>query len=126
MTTQYHEFLKDHRHIKGENNLTHTRIPNPTLNIYGGSFCIEGEALEQFTTLYYNHVFKKHQKEYLTEKQLNANSPLLVDIDLRFDTTIKTRQYNENHIIDLIQLYLEELKKLVHFTNEEFNLRLEE
>ncbi len=122
MTTQYHEFLKDHRHIKGENNLTHTRIPNPTLNIYGGSFCIEGEALEQFTTLYYNHVFKKHQKEYLTEKQLNTNSPLLVDIDLRFDTTIKTRQYNENHIIDLIQLYLEELKKLVHFTNEEFNI----
>ena len=53
---------------------------------------------------------------------MNTNSPLLVDIDLRFDTTIKTRQYNENHIIDLIQLYLEELKKLVHFTNEEFNI----
>ena len=41
MTTELHQFLKTHRHIKDENNLTHTRIPNPTLNIYGGSLSIE-------------------------------------------------------------------------------------
>ena len=93
------------------NNITHTRIPNPTLNIYGGSFSIQEEQQAEFNKLYYNHVFKKNQKEYLTEKQISTGGPLLIDIDLRFDPTIKVRQYNENHIIDLIQLYLEELKK---------------
>jgi len=122
MTTELHQFLKTHRHIKGENSLTHTRIPNPTLNIYGGSFCIEDDALDEFNQLYYHHIFKKNQKEYLTEKQLPTGGALLIDIDLRFEPTIKERQYNENHIIDLIQLYLEELKKLVVFTNDEFNI----
>ena len=122
MTTELHQFITKHRHIKGENNLTHTRIPNPSLNIYGGSFCIEGDDLKKFNQLYYNHIFKEHQKEYLTEKQLSTGGPLLIDIDLRFESTIKTRLYNENHIIDLIQLYLEELKKLVIFTDQEFNI----
>lgn len=122
MNTEYHHFLKTHRYIKDQNNLTHTRIANPTLNIYGGSFCIEGESLDQFNKIYYNHIFKKQQREYLTEKQLITGGPLLIDIDLRFEPTIKCRQYNENHIIDLIQLYLEELKKLVIFTEKEFNI----
>ena len=105
MSTELEQFLKTHRHIKGNNNLTHTRIPNPTLNIYGGSFSIEGNDLDEFNELYYKHIFTKRQKEYLTEKQLSTGGPLLIDIDLRFESTIKERQYNENHIIDLIQLY---------------------
>tara|TARA_A100001015_G_scaffold251587_1_gene290697 strand:+ start:2555 stop:5260 length:2706 start_codon:yes stop_codon:yes gene_type:complete len=122
MTSEYHQFLKNHKHIKGENDITHTRIPNPTLNIYGGSFSIPEEELNKFNQLYYNYVFEKRQKEYLTEKQMSTGGPLLIDIDLRFEPSIKIRQYNENHIIDLIQLYLEELKKLVVFTDKEFNI----
>ena len=53
MSTELEKFLKTHRHIKGKNNLTHTRIPNPTLNIYGGSFSIEGDVLDEFNQLYY-------------------------------------------------------------------------
>ena len=35
----------------------------------------------------------KKNKEYLTEKQLSKGGPLLIDIDLRYDESIQTRQH---------------------------------
>jgi len=97
---------------------THTRIPSKSLNVYGGSFIINSEELPTFYRLYYEHVFVKNRKEYLTEKQLEEDGPILVDLDFRYDFSITSRQHTSDHIQDLITLYLEELKEILVFEND--------
>jgi P4 family phage/plasmid primase-like protien len=96
-------------------NITHTRIGSQELNVYGGKYCINNEDLSTFRRLYYEHVFVKNRKEYLTEKQLDSNGPILVDFDFRYDYSITKRQHTTEHIQDMIQLYLEELKEIFVF-----------
>ena len=115
------DFLTKHnaknvQNIAAEKEITHTRIPSQELNIYGGSFSIEKDELPIFYKLYYEHIFVKGRKEYLTEKQLdNGTGPLLVDFDFRYDMSIQKRQHSKEHIQDIIQLYLEELKEFFVF-----------
>ena len=103
------DYLKNNRAEKG-GSITHTRIPNKELNIFGGSFNMENN--EEFLDYYYNKVFIDKEPEYLTEKQLIENGPLLVDIDLRFDKDIYERQYTKEHITDLISLYLSNISEI--------------
>ena len=112
------EFLAKHsaKSEKKEANVspTHTRIPDQALNIYGGSYIIPKEELSVFMNLYYQNVFVKKKLEYLTEKQLENNGPILIDIDLRYSIDVETRQHSREHILDLINLlYLEELKEFL-------------
>jgi hypothetical protein len=95
---------------------THTRIGDKILNIYGGSYIIPSEVLPTFYKLYYQHVFVKKKPEYLTEKQLETNGPILVDFDFRYSHDIERRQHTTEHIQDLINLvYLELLKEFFVF-----------
>jgi phage/plasmid-associated DNA primase len=115
-------FLNEHKCVNGKTS-THTRIPDKTLGIYGGSFSIEGEDLCKFLELYYNHVFLKGNKEYLTEKQLESGGPMAVDFDFRYSHDIDTRQHTVKHIEDMILLYLEELKEVFLFEeNKPFDI----
>jgi P4 family phage/plasmid primase-like protien len=114
------DFLTKHnakniQNSASEKEITHTRIGSPDLNIYGGSFNIGAEELPLFYKLYYEHVFVKGRKEYLTERQLNGAGPLLVDFDFRYDISVTKRQHTQEHIQDMIQLYLEELKEFFVF-----------
>jgi P4 family phage/plasmid primase-like protien len=95
--------------------ITHTRIGNKELNVYGGSYSINKEELPLFRRLYYEHVFVKNRKEYLTERQLNGNGPILVDLDFRYDYEVTERMHTPEHVSDMVQLYLEELKKMFVF-----------
>ena len=126
MTTSSHyndlsDFLTKHNSKTIEQNggnsskFTHTRIPNKELNIYGGSFTIEKEELPTFYRLYYEHIFVKGRLEYLTEKQLENDGPLLVDLDFRYDYSVTKRLHTQEHIQDMISLYLEKLKELIVF-----------
>jgi P4 family phage/plasmid primase-like protien len=124
-SSQYNDltdFLAKHIVKKDENKIiTHTRIPNKELNIYGGAYNISKDELSVYYRLYYENVFVKNRKEYLTEKQLNACGPLLVDFDFRYDFSITKRLHTIEHIQDIICLYLEELKNLFIFQdNQEF------
>lgn len=114
------EFLFKHnaKADKSNNASTHTRIGSHDLNIHGGSFRIEPEELELFHRLYYEHIFVKGNKEYLTEKQLENAGPILVDFDFRYDYDITSRPHTESHVIDMVQLYLEELKNIVLITDQ--------
>ena len=102
---------------KDKSTITHTRIGNQELNIYGAAFSINKEELPVFYRLYYEHVFVKNRKEYLTEKQLDGPGPILVDFDFRYDLGVTKRLHTSEHIQDIISLYLEELK--VFFIFEE-------
>ena len=101
--------------------ITHTRIKNQELNIYGGSFSISKEELPLFYRHYYEHVFVKKRKEYLTEKQLDGEGPILIDFDFRYDFSVTKRIHTPEHIEDIINLYLEELKAFFIFEeNKQF------
>jgi len=95
--------------------ISHTRIGSQELKVYAGAFSIDKEELPIFRRLYYEHVFVKGRKEYLTEKQLDGNGPILVDFDFRYEYDVTSRLHTYEHIQDLVQLYLEELKEFFVF-----------
>jgi P4 family phage/plasmid primase-like protien len=111
------EFLAKHSAKNNENNkqgessnFTHTRIGDKNLNIYAGSYIIPQEDKETFYKLYYESVFEKKRKEYLTERQIK-NGPLAVDFDFRYSYDVKSRQHSKEHIQDMICEYSELLKE---------------
>ena len=109
-------FLQNFKAEKG-GLITNTRIGNKDFNIYGGSFNISDENYMHFLDIYYQYVFVNKKEEYLTEKQLLEDGPLLVDIDFRYDSKITQRQHTKEYLIDLIYLYLNKLNEMYNFTN---------
>ena len=90
--------------------LTHTRIPDKDLSIYGGSYIIPAEDLAAFYKLYYESIFIKKNKEYLTEKQLEKGGPMAVDFDFRYSHDVISRQHTSEHISDMVCEYSELIK----------------
>ena len=126
-TTQYKdlpEFLAKHNAKSDKNDganilSTHNRIPDKELNVFGGSYIIPREDLPQFYKLYGEHVFEKKKMEYLTERQLETNCPILLDFDFRYNYDVDTRQHKKDHVSDIItDGYLELLKEFFVFTNK--------
>ena len=109
------DYLKSNLAAKGSS-FTHTRIGEKSLKIYGGSYSIRDN--KKFIDAYYEKVFVKHEKEYLTEKQLIEDGPILVDIDLRYDHSITKRQHTQEHILDCVMLYAEKCAKLLNISND--------
>jgi P4 family phage/plasmid primase-like protien len=112
-------FLKQYT-AKGENNPnnyppTHTRIGDKDTKIYGGAYYIPAEQLPTFYKLYCDDIFNKKKMEFLTEKQLDGNGPILIDFDFRYNYDVSIRQHTPENIQDLIILYLEELKHFFVF-----------
>jgi P4 family phage/plasmid primase-like protien len=106
------KYLQDHKAAAGEE-CTHTRIGDKDKEIFGGAYHIPETDWTNFMQLYYQHVIVKGQLEYLTEKQLVENGPIMIDIDLKYEPTVKTRQHNEGHILDALMEYFEQIGKLV-------------
>ena len=113
--SSFDDYLKTNLATKGSS-FTHTRIGDKALKIYGGSYSISDN--KKFIDTYYDQVFVKGSKEYLTEKQLIENGPILVDIDLRYEHSITKRQHTEEHILDCVMLYAEKCAKLLNITND--------
>ena len=111
------DLLTKNKAIKG-NPITHTRIGDKSLNIYGGKFEIKEEEL--FYKLYHKKVFVDKKQEFLTEVQLKDKGPILVDVDFRYDTSIETRQHTKDHIFDLINLYLNEINNIANVDGRKF------
>ena len=111
------DFLAKHTVQKNENmpnnkNFTNTRIGDKTSNIYGGTYYIPDAEYSTFLKLYYRDIIVPQKKEYLTEKQRDADGPILVDLDFRHKYETDERQYTKEHIEDLVDAYLDELKNI--------------
>jgi P4 family phage/plasmid primase-like protien len=89
---------------------THSRIPDKDLNIYGGSYLIPKGDLPLFYSLYYDSIFNKKRKEYLTEKQLESGGPMAVDFDFRYNHDVNKRLHSSEHISDMVCEYAELIK----------------
>jgi P4 family phage/plasmid primase-like protien len=97
---------------------TNSRIGSTEHNIYGGTYCIPDDKYDEFMRLYYHHVFVKKHPEHLTEKQFDRNGPILVDFDLRYAVDVTERLHTQEHIDDLICLYLDEIKLMFQMDEE--------
>ena len=110
---QFGDYLKS-KIVKGKGkSFTHTRIGDKNSNIYGGLYNIPNEEYNLFMDRYYDHVFVKGKMEYLTEKQLIEDGPIMIDIDLRYETSIEERQHTSDHIIDIIGLYSDKICEII-------------
>jgi P4 family phage/plasmid primase-like protien len=90
---------------------TNTRIGVKD-QISGGNYHIPDADYGAFLKAYYNYVIVGNKHEYLTEKQLTSEGPILVDLDFKFKYDVTTRLITTKNIEDLLCLYFEELKKL--------------
>lgn len=112
------KFLYDHRAKELGLPPTHTRMGCETPKIWPGSFAISDEDLPQFYKLYYEEVFVNGNPEYMTEVQID-NGPLLLDFDFKYKLDVCERIHSDSHIIDILQLYLEEIKEFFLFENSQ-------
>jgi P4 family phage/plasmid primase-like protien len=119
----YDNFLKSHSINKdAQKSVTNTRIgdKNKEKKIYGGSYHIDdSEYLSTFLPLYAEKVFGRGEPEYLTEKQLDKNGPIYVDLDFHFEYAVESRILDKDYIDDLMDTYLDELKKMFQFDDEQ-------
>lgn len=110
----FDEYLKTFSAPKGTSeSLTHTRIGDQKLNIYGGAYLIPDEKQSEFLKKYYEHVFLKGNLEFLTEKQLIEDGPILIDIDMHYNNNIETRQHTQDDIIDFVVEYANQMKEMM-------------
>ena len=108
----YEQFMKHHVSKPGEA-YTHTRIGDKTQNVHGGVYTIPPAILPVFWKKYYSHVFESGKLEHLTEKQNTEKGVVVVDFDFRYETSITKRQHSKEHVLDMIQSYIQTLETLV-------------
>jgi hypothetical protein len=118
-TKRFLDYLRSF-YVKKEDKLisTHSRIKSEKLGIAGGSYHVPDDKFEEFIKTYYREIISKNGTEYITETQLESGGAIAIDVDLRHDYSVSTHQYTKDHIIDLICLYLDELKKMFQFESE--------
>ena len=118
------DFLRNHQHKKVPNSKsthTHTRIGNKDCGLYGGSYFISEDELDNFYRIYMDTVFNDGTDDYLTERQAKEDdsvSPILIDLDFKYDETITKRQHNASTIESIIGVYLEKMKTMFHFNEK--------
>lgn len=111
-------FLKNHIIKKdSDKRSTNTRIGDEESGIYGGNYHVPDEEYESFMKMIYKDVIKKKTPEYLTETQMDTG-PMLVDIDIRHDLSIVSRQYSELNIGELVNGYLDIFKNIYQFDDD--------
>ena len=105
----FYTYISAYRVEKGCE-FTHTSITKPT-----GSFYIPSEKLDEFYKIYRN-AMKSGEDLYVTEKHRDL-SPLLIDIDLRFeklnDDNLIIRKYDDQFIQDIVNLYFTKINEYI-------------
>jgi len=110
------QFLKDHENKSKESReFTHTSMGKPFTK-----YNISDEENELFLE-YYENAIKNGENYHITEKHKDV-SPILIDFDFKFDLQYSERQYNENHIIEIIKLYNTEIKNIFNIDDEDDKL----
>jgi len=107
-------FLKSHKSTKTLPH-THTRIGDHK-TIYGGSYHIPDDKLNEFYKLYFDAVIVGENPimEYLTERQNTGddNSALYIDFDFRHQVNIKERQFDGEFVQDIAGMVIDKINAL--------------
>lgn len=94
-------FLEEHVVQEGQTH-THTSMFNPKK-----SYCIKNSELDTFYTLYEEAIFAKKEL-HITEKREEI-SPIVIDLDFKYELETFERKHNETHIKKIIELYVSEI-----------------
>ena len=97
------EFLQKYK-IKKETNekpTTHTSIPS-TAEPWGGKWSIPEDKLPEFYKLTQEHIVNGPENKLLVEKMRNY-FPFVIDIDLKYNSVLEERQYNNDTIDSLLE-----------------------
>ena len=109
MTKTFSNYLWNNKR-KNNSVITHTRIGNKDKNIHGGSYTIQDDD-KDFYDMYYQKVFVRGKKEYLTEKQI-PDGQILIDLDFRFSPDVKRRKVNDNNVEEITLAYTDIIKNM--------------
>ena len=99
----FNNYLRQFKIEKGDKKpITHTRIGDTNLGIYGGSYSIPVKKMSEFYKLYSQHVFVNKQQEFLTERQHKSTGPICIDMDFRYPIEVEERNTTTDHLLDII------------------------
>ncbi len=119
-------FLKNHSaDAKNGKPITHTRIKDAELGIHGGAYHIPEQDLPEYWKLYYDHVFVKGNKEYMTEVQNRDVGKMYLDFDFKYSPTdgdIIGHYYSNDDIDEIIDAYGDKIKKYMNVVPETFDV----
>jgi P4 family phage/plasmid primase-like protien len=120
ITGRLKQFLIANSAKKGDSSvtITNTQIPSKEENVLGGRYSIEGDKYKEFLKLYSSDILNKGKNEYLTEAQYKEGGPIAIDLDLHYESNVRTRQCDRNHISHFISVLLEELKSIYQFDED--------
>ena len=122
MTTKLETFLFKHLVKKTDKKTlkTHTRIPTDVgvkPKIYGGSYHIPQDELDEFYKIYYDNVITGGTVMTLTEKQNEDEGKLYIDLDFRFALENGKRHHTPIWVEELIGIYADKIKSFYNFEN---------
>ena len=103
------DFLSKYKVDNGKD-FTHTSMAKPF-----GCFYIPFDKLDRFYELY-RKAYIQHMDLYITEKPRHI-SPILIDIDLRFEKEEFVHRYNEQDIVDICNIYSNAIFEAVSYTH---------
>lgn len=122
------DYIKTHSITKNDNvpsdKKTNTRIGDKSSSILGRTLSIpDKKNYKLFLKLYAKDIISKKKKEYFTEKQLKDDGPFLIDLDFRYEPSIRVRQHNTSQIEDFVGSITEVLKSIYQMDdNTEFKI----
>jgi P4 family phage/plasmid primase-like protien len=108
------KFLEDHIVENGQKH-THTSMGLPK-----GSYYIKSNELDTFYKLYDEALFNG-KKLHITERHEDI-SPMIIDLDFKYEIETYERKHTKEHIKKIIQLYIDEICLL--FNIEKGNVKL--
>ena len=122
----FDNFLKLHQRSQLDTTIsTHTRIPNKAYNIYGGSYHIPDDKINDFWNYYYDKIFENGNREYMTERQYtDVPSPLLVDLDFKYHFSVDTRQHNDAVIHNIVEWYVDMMSQYVELKTNDLSFNI--
>jgi P4 family phage/plasmid primase-like protien len=108
------KFLEEH-FVEKEQIYTHTSIFKPK-----GSFFINKNELDIFYNLY-DDALSKNIELHITERHEEI-SPIVIDIDFRYNLDVNDRKHNESHVIKIVELYINEILNLFNIEKDDKRL----
>ena len=94
--------------------ITHTSMPGT--GVRAGSYYIPEEKEKLLYDLLKKHIFVNKIPCHLIERHTEVG-PIVIDIDLRYDITVKKRKHTEKHILAFLEVLYKEINKYFVFQN---------
>jgi len=108
-------FLNKYTVVKGSNSVvTHTSMT-------GGTYSIPDDEQQKVLDVIYKQCVMGGREEHLVERQ-HETGPTIIDIDFKYAIDCNKRMHNKAWIDDLLDIYLNNIKKIAKVTDESFKM----